>query len=598
MRGKAGRAAAGAGFSAGQTIYVPGRGERMPILRCFLVHFLAWLLGLLAMPAGAGGIELQSAWMASGPGWTEADVPGPDDPRWQRFDSNRSTAVPRLPDGAWIRLQPVHEWPRAPLVLGIEAPPLGEFVLHAMPGWSRASSSMNTDRLRGHGPGRIAFELPADLDGSQALLLNLRPYPSVSGGITITVEDRAAFVARDARWFAFLSACLAVMLAMALMALFFAIFLRDVAFLFYALYLLCYVLIQGVQTGYVAVPLGWTLIAGNPLPWGLGATCFAIVFAALFANRFIDLARHAPRLRQALLVLVAGVCVVLLGGWLLPQDLQYLRRGILNPLIVIAGPFLMACGVVAALRGSRYARYFLIGWTPLLVLTVMSSLQLFGVLRDWPWIGDACIVAAVFEALVLSVGLADRALALRRDRDRITLLAERDPLTAILNRRAWMERAGSLVHQAHASGSPLCLLFLDIDDFKQINDRMGHEAGDTALVNVARLIGSVLRPEDQLGRYGGEEFVAVLPRCDVARALRIAERLCTSVQTAAIPGVSEGSVLTLSIGVAEIEPGDDLARLLSRADRAMYDAKHAGRNRIHVAASASPRTTGADAPAA
>ncbi|MES1153356.1 MAG: GGDEF domain-containing protein, partial [Rhodanobacter sp.] len=109
---------------------------------------------------------------------------------------------------------------------------------------------------------------------------------------------------------------------------------------------------------------------------------------------------------------------------------------------------------------------------------------------------------------MLSLGLADRALRLRLDRDVVRGLADYDALTEVLNRRAWGERAGAAM-----AGDPtrsMALLFLDLDHFKLLNDRQGHNTGDRALVAVARALVAELRPSDLLGRYGGEEFVALL----------------------------------------------------------------------------------------
>ncbi|MEO8010736.1 MAG: diguanylate cyclase, partial [Dokdonella sp.] len=263
-------------------------------------------------------------------------------------------------------------------------------------------------------------------------------------------------------------------------------------------------------------------------------------------------------------------------------------RMLINPLLIVIGPMLLLCGVVALLRGSRYAIYFLIGWTPLLVVTVLSSLQTLGVFVHWTSLNDLGIATAAFEALVLSLGLADRALAMRRDRERVGVLAETDPLTGLCNRRAWLDRAQALLDSTQRDAHPFCVMFLDLDRFKQLNDSGGHEAGDAALVRVAELMRSAMRHREVIGRYGGEEFVVALPDCALPAAVDVAARVRKSIEDQAIALGIEGRVLTTCIGVAERSPGETLSRLIARADAAMYVAKSEGRNRVVVANSRAP----------
>src|SRR6185437_6402567 len=131
--------------------------------------------------------------------------------------------------------------------------------------------------------------------------------------------------------------------------------------------------------------------------------------------------------------------------------------------------------IVAAVRGSRQAWFFLAGWTPLLLLTAATSAQVNGALPQLDWLNDASLAGGAFEALVLSLGLADRALRLRQDRDVVQVLADHDPLTHALNRRAWNQRASALL--AATPTRPIALLFLDLDHFKLLNDRHGQHRG-------------------------------------------------------------------------------------------------------------------------
>jgi diguanylate cyclase (GGDEF)-like protein len=253
---------------------------------------------------------------------------------------------------------------------------------------------------------------------------------------------------------------------------------------------------------------------------------------------------------------------------------------LLNPLLMLGAALLLLAGIVAAARGSRQAWFFLVGWTPLLLLTAMASAQVTGALPTLDWLNDASIAAGAFEAVVLSLGLADRALTLRHDRDVVRVLADQDALTSVLNRRAWTEAAEGLLQAGGAQ--PLALLFLDLDRFKTLNDRLGHAAGDRALVAVANALRAELRPSDLLGRYGGEEFIAMLAGVSQDQAMQVATRLCRRVHRLEIPVDDEGQLLSISIGLAMRLPGDTLEGLIERADQAMYQAKLGGRNRAHA----------------
>lgn len=155
--------------------------------------------------------------------------------------------------------------------------------------------------------------------------------------------------------------------------------------------------------------------------------------------------------------------------------------------------------------------------------------------------------------------------------------ATHDPLTRALNRRAFALLAEKQVAQAARTGRPLAVLMMDLDHFKRINDTLGHSGGDATLCRFVAVAGDVLRAEDVLCRFGGEEFVALLPHAEAAQAVAAAERL-------RLAFAATGA--TVSIGVASLRPGEDLEDLLRRADAALYDAKRAGRDRTHLSEAA------------
>lgn len=165
--------------------------------------------------------------------------------------------------------------------------------------------------------------------------------------------------------------------------------------------------------------------------------------------------------------------------------------------------------------------------------------------------------------------------------EEISRRAEVDPLTGLYNRRYLYEHLGDLLEQARETGRPLSVILVDIDFFKDVNDRYGHIAGDEILSRLSRLLMRYISGPEVVARYGGEEFVFVLPGCSEEAALERAERLREAVEAAKLSEVyGDTAPMTVSAGVSALTPGMDAVRLIETADRAMYRAKGLGRNRV------------------
>lgn len=187
--------------------------------------------------------------------------------------------------------------------------------------------------------------------------------------------------------------------------------------------------------------------------------------------------------------------------------------------------------------------------------------------------------------IAISTSLVTNLCALRSQKKHFRLehqlraFADIDDLTQLPRRRRVFELGRRILHRAERLGQPLSVLYIDADHFKSVNDRFGHDAGDRALQVIAREIQDGLRPTDVSGRFGGEEFVALLPGSDQIDAARVAERLRKRIEALhqfAVP-------LTVSIGVAQHVRGEDIERVIHRADAALLDAKDGGRNRVVIA---------------
>lgn len=497
----------------------------------------------------------------------------------QSFDPKLLQRVPTRGLGTWVVLQPQPPLVNEERVFTIYPPPLSSVTLFDAQG-KPFTQSLDDFTPPAHGNGRIAYRIGPEVSASAPILVRFDPSPVRSMPVSFQLQAWHEYLREDARWLVFASACFAVMLAMSLMALCLAMMLRDSTFAWYAGYVLCYALIQGLQTGYLFHPLEVTWLAGSAALVSSSAVALSLAFAAMFVARFCELPRFAPLLHTPTLALAVGMpLVVLLRSCQIPI-LQQTAQVLVGPLLIIGTLLLLLASVVAAARGARPAWFFLAGWTPLLALTALSSTQAGGMMADVIWLSDASLAGGAFEAVVLSLGLADRALSMRRDRLLVQELADTDALTNVLNRRAWAESVSRLL--GSGTTQPVALLFLDLDHFKVLNDRQGHAAGDRALIAVADALRHELRPHDLLGRYGGEEFVAMLYGVEQAQAMQVATRLCRRVHRLDIPVNDDGLVLSVSIGIAMRVLEDTVESLVERADHAMYRAKLAGRNRARL----------------
>lgn len=187
------------------------------------------------------------------------------------------------------------------------------------------------------------------------------------------------------------------------------------------------------------------------------------------------------------------------------------------------------------------------------------------------------------QAELLQRALAETNQQLERQRAELETLATRDPLTGLLNRREFVRLAEQELARAQRQESTLSLLMLDLDHFKSINDRFGHPTGDAVLQHVAQLMTHAVRQTDRVARFGGEEFVLLLPDTPEADALHLANKLRHKL--ASTPAASLSTPVTASIGLASMPAGSAMAldALLQQTDQALYQAKRQGRNRTVAA---------------
>jgi len=177
--------------------------------------------------------------------------------------------------------------------------------------------------------------------------------------------------------------------------------------------------------------------------------------------------------------------------------------------------------------------------------------------------------------------LGERLRALGRQLEEAKRESETDPLTKVSNRRAFDERVARVAELSALTGSPACLVLVDVDHFKAVNDAHGHPAGDQVLVRVADALSrAFLRGSDFVARYGGEEFAVVIPEATLASSRTLTQRVLASVRSLSLDDVAKGLKVTVSLGVAELAPGESAEAWVARADKALYEAKGTGRDRV------------------
>ena len=173
-------------------------------------------------------------------------------------------------------------------------------------------------------------------------------------------------------------------------------------------------------------------------------------------------------------------------------------------------------------------------------------------------------------------------------RDQLRIQATHDTLTGLLNRGAILDRLESEIARSKRERTRLAIAMCDIDHFKKVNDDYGHQPGDAVLKQVARRLREALRTYDAIGRYGGEEFLAIMPGCDLSHAAALGERLRACISGKPMPGTDPPLRITISVGVSQADDPDAIQAddLIRQADNALYAAKRNGRNRVEAACQA------------
>lgn len=301
--------------------------------------------------------------------------------------------------------------------------------------------------------------------------------------------------------------------------------------------------------------------------WVLALNTMCVAVATVFLFELVSSLGHKPTGRLARAMQVAVLVLALANGFIGGEASPALLVGCFTLLL-----WAMARAFQAAREGDRDSGMVAKGF---IVLTVCLVADLLKELKVFPFPSGLPIVGFIVLFLTSARSLNDR---FGREEE----ASRTDSLTGLPNRRGFLEAGDGALVRSRRSGRPVSIVIGDIDHFKTVNDTLGHAAGDAALKALAGAIRSTLRAQDVAARWGGEEFIQLLPDTDKTGALHVAEALRKTIASQTVDYEGTPIRLTLSLGVAEHEQGRNLEDTIAHADAALYEAKEGGRDRVIV----------------
>lgn len=319
------------------------------------------------------------------------------------------------------------------------------------------------------------------------------------------------------------------------------------------------------------------MIELGPLLAAASATVFltALFYAVLRSG--LNLRARDPSLTGPMIV--ASTLVLLYVIDQAPEGRPLLLLAYLVPFLF--GVFRLNTAQMLAMAGLFMAGYGWILWQDWRAAEAMGALR--GLVLQWLVPAVVLCWFALFSGYVsrMRKRLADSNSKLAAALQQVQSMMSRDEVSGLYTRRHMMEVLDREKRRSDRSGTRFCICMIDLDYFKVVNDTHGHAAGDEVLKSFGTTMLPVLRPGDVLGRFGGDEFLLVCADTPLEGAQSLAERVRRAMEQMRLPGMPQGS--TLSLGVAQYQPRDSIEALLGRADAALYAAKQGGRNRVEVA---------------
>ncbi len=354
--------------------------------------------------------------------------------------------------------------------------------------------------------------------------------------------------------------------------------LRTTSYLSYALYLAAFIAMNVAYTGH-----GFAWLWPEATRWQQWSNPLLMVLygsaGLLFAIRFLDLRVRFPRVRRAVLAYCAAGAALLAAA--IVADSQRHALLVAFAFVFVFTLIMPVLGVAAMRAKQKPARYFLLAACAAMAGAVLTTLATWGFIPHNAWTFRAVEVGMLADATLLALALAYQFRISHEERLRAERLAQLDPLTGLNNRRAFYDLTSSPWSNALRHGHDLSVVLLDLDRFKQLNDVHGHAHGDAVLKAVGGVLKEGIRQGDVLARWGGEEFIVLLPETTAREAAALAERLRVAIAAMRVPREGGDTALTASFGVAQLEDrAGTLDALIAQADACLYRSKDEGRNRV------------------
>jgi len=347
---------------------------------------------------------------------------------------------------------------------------------------------------------------------------------------------------------------------------------------FYSLYLTSFIATNLSYTGHGFWWLWPDSVAwqswSNPLLMTLyGAT------GLVFAIFFLETRRHLPRIHRWTVLSVAAFVLA---------ELATVSDGSRVGSLLVAFGFVLffsvlmvVLGLVSWRAGLSYAKYFLIAALGAVIGAAITALAVWGFIPFNNWTYRAAEIGTLFEAVLLALALADQFRVNVEQKNRAEQLARIDPLTALNNRRGFEELAAPVWSSGLRQKRHMAMILMDLDHFKSFNDTYGHATGDLILKRVGDELKRTARAGDITARWGGEEFILLLPETTLSDAISVAGRLRTGIKAIRLAHRGETLSLTASFGVAGFQgETGDLEALITTTDQQLYRAKQEGRDQV------------------
>lgn len=300
-----------------------------------------------------------------------------------------------------------------------------------------------------------------------------------------------------------------------------------------------------------------------------------------FARCFLDTKQNLPRAHKVI-VRVERVALCLLPFTLIFAGNQLYLLLLAFSYVTFFSFVMPILGGLALWARLPASRYFLFATLASMLGTMLTALSVWGFIPYNIWTFRAAEVGMLIDATLLALALGYRFRIIQSERQQAEERAAHDSLTGLYNRRAFIELAEKSWNHARRHGHELSLIMLDLDHFKSVNDRYGHATGDAALIATAGVMLHTLRQADIVARWGGEEFLIMLPETGIEAAQHLAERLRMAIEALRLGTEEQLPALTASLGVASSNGHDSLDKLISEADKLLYASKQGGRNRISI----------------